>query len=198
MGDVADEVFGSYRGFTRARTPQEFQTANVDMLLDIHYFDVLRSDRTISAAGLEARVPFADQDFLNYCMDLDPKMKMFRGSTMEKHILRIAFTGYLPDEVLWRRKEAFSDGVSSNERSWYQVIREHVSRKYEDIEQESCDMDKVKFRFPNLPPPDAETMWYRTIFERWFGKKFHPIPNYWKHPFAEKEEDPSARSLQCY
>ena len=130
VGDVADELFGSYRGFARAPSRRAFADANAAMLREIHFYDVLRSDRTISAAGLEARVPFADGDFVRFCVALDPaEHKMFgdEEGRMEKHLLREAFRGYLPDAVLWRRKEAFSDGVSAQDRSWFQVLREHVA-----------------------------------------------------------------------
>ena len=183
VGDVADEVFGSYRGFARAPSRQAFAEANTDMLQKIHYFDVLRSDRTISAAGLEARVPFADEAFVKFCMSLDPGLhKMFgdEDGRMEKHLLREAFLGYLPDSVLWRRKEAFSDGVSSHKRSWFQVIRQHVAQ----LEDKDA--------------PDAETAWYQRLFFGFFPGFKSPIPHYWVHPFGEPGEDPSARLLDCY
>ena len=190
VGDVADEVFGSYRGFVRAPSRQTFADANTAMLQEIHFYDVLRSDRTISAAGLEARVPFADEAFVKFCMQLDPGIhKMFGDGRMEKHLLREAFLGYLPDTVLWRRKEAFSDGVSPQERSWFQVIRDHVA---------AYTFDDTNAR--GLPAaPDAETAWYQRLFKGFFPHEgFDPIPHYWTHPFGTPGEDPSARLLDCY
>ena len=93
-GDVSDEIFGSYRGFTKASSNSEFKNANDNMLKNIHYFDVLRSDRSISGAGLEARVPFADKKFLSYVMSINPEYKMFNENVIEKKILREAFTIY--------------------------------------------------------------------------------------------------------
>jgi len=112
-GDVSDEIFGSYRGFCKAPSNDKFQTANVDMLSNIHYFDVLRSDRSISGAGLEGRVPFGGKDLIEYVMTINPEFKQFDKEKIEKYILRKGFEEYLPADVLWRRKEAFSDGVSS-------------------------------------------------------------------------------------
>lgn len=112
-GDVADEIFGSYRGFSKAPSSQKFQEANVDMLKNISYFDVLRSDRSISGAGLEARVPFGGKDFINFVMSINPEFKKFDKERIEKYILRKAFEDLLPPQLVWRRKEAFSDGVST-------------------------------------------------------------------------------------
>jgi len=111
-GDVADELMGSYRGFCLAPDSDSFKRENVKMLKNIHFFDVLRSDKTISSAGLEARVPFGGRDFMEYSMSLHPKHKMFDKEIIEKNLLRKAMADLLPPELLWRRKEAFSDGVS--------------------------------------------------------------------------------------
>ena len=118
-GDMSDEIFGSYRGFCNAKTDCEFEVANERMVSDVRFFDLLRSDKSISGCGLEARVPFADKKFLEYVMRIHPKNKRFNtGSYIEKSILRCAFDALdetqaiLPSDVLWRKKEAFSDGVS--------------------------------------------------------------------------------------
>ena len=108
-GDVSDEIFGSYRGFTDAPGEEEFFEANKKMIQNIHFFDGLRSDKTISSAGLEARVPFADKEFVNYVMSLPPRFKTFNDEKIEKNILRKAFEkdNLLPRDALFRRKEAF-------------------------------------------------------------------------------------------
>jgi asparagine synthase (glutamine-hydrolysing) len=118
-GDMSDEIFGSYRGFCNAKTDCEFEVANERMVSDVRFFDLLRSDKSISGCGLEARVPFADKKLVEYVMRVDPNHKRFNtGSYIEKSILRCAFDALdetqtiLPSEVLWRKKEAFSDGVS--------------------------------------------------------------------------------------
>ncbi len=119
-GDMSDEIFGSYRGFCNAKLDSEFEVENERMVSDVRFFDLLRSDKSISGCGLEARVPFADKAFLEYVMRIAPTHKRFNtGSYIEKSILRCAFdeldeaNALLPTDVLWRRKEAFSDGVSA-------------------------------------------------------------------------------------
>ena len=132
---MSDEIFGSYRGFMKAQSEEDFFAENVRMVRDVCYFDLLRSDKSISGAGLEARVPFADKKFLQYVMSIPARYKMFNDDTqIEKYIFRKAFQGLLPDDILWRRKEAFSDGVSGHTRSWFQIIREHVDKKITDEE----------------------------------------------------------------
>ena len=198
VGDVSDEIFASYRGFCKAPDSDSFFKANYDMLFDIHHYDVLRSDRSISAAGLEARVPFADLDVLRFVMSLPPSVKQFDSKKMEKLLLREAFEGYLPSELLYRRKEAFSDGVSSEKRDWFTIIREKVSTMYttEDLAQKNKQLP------PGVPlVPDIESLWYRELYDKHFG---NCMPNplgksgYWRHPFCGKDTDPSARLLDCY
>lgn len=193
-GDLSDEIFGSYRGFMKAPTSEQFLEENIKMLKNVHYFDVLRSDKSISGAGLEARVPFADKAFVDYVMSLDPTLKMFNNSDrMEKYVLRKAFDGELPDELLWRRKEAFSDGVSGMERSWFQIIQEHVDKIIPDDQFEMrCA------RYKHNPPTDKESLWYREIFEKHYPNREKTIPFMWKHPFNDPTADPSARLLDCY
>lgn len=191
-GDVSDEIFGSYRGFMNASDNKDFLEENIRMITDIRYFDVLRSDKSISGAGLEARVPFADKKFVNYVMSIHPKHKMFSDEKMEKYILRKAFDGYLPDELLWRRKEAFSDGVSSYQRSWFDIIKEYVDKLYSDEEYE-----ELKEKYSYNKPYDKESLFYREIFEKYYPNRAETVPYYWKHPFST-EIDPSARLLKCY
>ena len=191
-GDVSDEIFASYRGFMCTNNEEAFFEENIRMITDIRYFDVLRSDKSISGAGLEARVPFADKKFIEYIMSLHPKYKMFSDEKMEKYILRKAFDGYLPDELLWRRKEAFSDGVSSYQRSWFDIIKEHVDKYYTEEE-----FDEISRKYTHNKPYDKESLYYREIFEKYYPNKSNTIPYYWKHPFTT-EQDPSARLLACY
>ena len=188
-GDVSDEIFGSYRGFMNAPDDESFLEANIKMLKDICYFDVLRSDRSISGAGLEARVPFGDKYLVNYVMSLPPKYKTFGKDKIEKYYLRKAFEGYLPHDLLYRKKEAFSDGVSSLERNWFDIIKEYVDK----IIPDNIDFAKG---FNGPQPYDKESYWYRTIYDEHF-KNIVLIPYYWKHPFCN-QLDPSARLLKCY
>ena len=193
-GDLSDEIFGSYRGFMKAPSSEEFLKENIKMLKNVHYFDVLRSDKSISGAGLEARVPFADKKFVNYIMSLDPTLKMFNNKDrMEKYILRKAFDGELPDELLWRRKEAFSDGVSGMDRSWFQIIQEYVDKLIPDDQ-----FEERKAKYTHNPPTDKESLWYREVFEKHYPNREKTIPFMWKHPFNDPGADPSARLLDCY
>jgi len=191
-GDVSDGIFGSYRGFCLAPNSTEFRRENIKMLEMIHYFDVLRSDKTISSAGLEARVPFAGKDLIEFVMSLHPKFKTFDAERMEKYILRKAFEDFLPSELIWRRKEAFSDGVSGLERSWFEIIQEFTDSLYTNEEYEE---KRLKYEY-NMPY-DKESLYYREIFEKFYPGREKNIPYFWRHPFTT-EKDPSARKLECY
>ncbi len=164
------------------------------MLKNIHYFDVLRSEKSMAGAGLEARVPFADLDFVNYIMSLNPKLKIFDDIKIEKDILRNAFknSNLLPDELLFRRKEAFSDGVSSYQRSWFEIIQEFVDKHVNDNE-----MINLQDKYPHNTPYDKESLYYRKIFDTYYPKQQHIVPYIWKQPFSTNK-DPSARLLECY
>jgi asparagine synthase (glutamine-hydrolysing) len=191
-GDVSDEIFGSYRGFQKAENPSDFFYENVKMLKMIRYFDVLRSDKSISGASLEARVPFGDVKFVNLIMSIPPEFKMFNDIIMEKQILRDAFKGILPDELLYRRKEAFSDGLSKVERSWFEIIQEFTNTKITDEE-----FNAMKGLYHINQPYDKESLYYRIIFDKFYPGRDKTIPYYWKHPFTT-EIDPSARKLDNY
>ena len=197
-GDMSDEIFGSYRGFTKAPSDHAFARENARMVRDVRCFDLLRSDKSISGAGLEARVPFADKAFLELVMSLPPWMKRFGDGAehaVEKHLLRRAFEGLLPEDVMWRRKEAFSDGVSGHDRTWVQIIQEHVDKRVSSTEF-SIANDLHKFK--HNAPYDKESYYYRTVFERHFpGRgRAETIPYFWRHPFCEGTLDPSARLLK--
>jgi asparagine synthase (glutamine-hydrolysing) len=191
-GDVSDEIFASYRGFSGDHNDNDFYVENVKMLNNIQYFDILRSDKSISGAGLEARVPFADKDFIDYVMKLPPSLKKFNKDRMEKYLFRKAFEDYMPHDILWRRKEAFSDGVSSTERSWFQIIKEFVDKKYSDEEYEV-----LRKKYTLNMPYDKESLFYREIFEKYYPNKADLIPYFWRHPFST-QLDPSARLLESY
>lgn len=185
-GDVSDEIFGSYRGFYYAPNDIEFYSENVKMLENIQYFDILRSDKSISGAGLEARVPFSDTDFLTYCMQIEPKHKRFSKTKIEKYLFRKAFEHMLPSELAWRVKTAFSDGVSNAEKPWYEIIKEFMETKYSDEEYEL-----KKNNYVHNMPYDKESLYYREIYEKYYPNSAHTIPYFWKQPFMI-DEDPSA------
>jgi asparagine synthase (glutamine-hydrolysing) len=156
------------------------------MLEKICYFDVLRSDKSISGAGLEARVPFSDKDFLKYCMSINPNHKRFNKEKMEKYLFRKAFEHLLPKELAWRVKTAFSDGVSNEEKPWYEIIKDYMDTKYSNEEYE-----KLRLKYRHNQPYDKESLYYREIFEKFYPNMAHTIPYFWKQPFM-KEDDPSA------
>lgn len=188
-GDVADELLGGYRGFGLATGIHAFDEANVRMMENVHRFDVLRCEKSFAGHGLEGRVPFADVDLVEFAMSVPPEYKMWGGASgrIEKDLLRRAFDGWLPPDLLWRRKEAFSDGVSAETRSWFHVI------------QEALGDDVATTPTPHrahAPPYDAESRHYRELYEGLYGS-VEAIPYLWKHPFCEVV-DPSARCLHNY
>ena len=133
-GEGSDELCQGYIYFHKAPTPQEGHDESQRLLKDLYFYDVLRSDRTTAAHGLEVRVPFLDKYFTSYYLSLPPKDRQPQGG-VEKHLLRSAFsgTGLLPDKILWRPKEAFSDGVSSKEKSWFSLLQDHVENKVTNL-----------------------------------------------------------------
>ena len=198
VGDMSDEIFGSYRGLGNANSAHEFMAANKQLVDDVHFFDVLRSDKTISSAGLEARVPFSDKKLVTFVMSLDPRYKMFgKNGMIEKQILREAFEGYLPYEALYRKKEAFSDGVSQLKRSLFEIIREYIDTVMSDEEYKDAFLKYEESDLPeNQKPYDKESLYYRKVYEEFFGDTI-TIPYYWKQP-CSNIMDPSARLLKNY
>lgn len=196
LGDVSDEVWASYRSYGLCKDEKIFYKENVKMLKNIQYFDVLRSDKSISTHGLEARVPFGDVDFVKYVMSIPPKYKMFDKEKIEKYLLRKAFDGdehrVICKEVLYRAKEAMSDGISHKDKSWFEMIQEYVDKIYTNEEYEE---KRLKYKF-NMPY-DKESLFYREIFEKHYPNQGHSIPMYWRHVFS-KNIDPSARLLENY
>ena len=191
-GDGSDEQSGYYY-LRNAPNEDDFQQECMKLLREIHYFDVLRSDRSVSSQwSLEARTPFLDKEFVKFYMTIDPKLKMYSENKIEKYLLRKAFesTNIIPKEVLWRPKEAFSDGCSSENRSWHKIIQEHVE---ELITDEEFYLNKDFFTFN--PPKTKESYWYRKLFEGYYPHKSNVIPHFWL-PNWSSEIDPSARELK--
>ena len=192
-GDGSDEIFGSYMYFYNAPNKFEFEKECQRLLKDIHYFDVLRSDRSISSHGLEPRTPFLDRQFTQVATSISTHLRRpVKGEQCEKFILRTAFDDgeTLPSEVLWRKKEAFSDGVSGLEKSWYEIIQEKV-------EVPSDWKEKAK-EYKHLPPTTPEQFYYRTIFEQHYKSHHNVIPYFWMPKWCEGATDPSARTLKVY
>lgn len=202
-GDGSDEIFGSYLYFYKAPNDHEFERETQRLLDEIHYFDVLRSDRSISSHGLEPRTPFLDKSFVATAMSVPTKWRRpgTRHGDMEpiceKWILRRAFmdSGLLPPEVLWRRKEAFSDGVSGPVKSWYEEIQERVATLVPDNWR---TVAQEKYNKPaKLQPHTAEAFYYRSLFDSFYGTGFSKqvIPHFWMPRWIEGATDPSARTL---
>ena len=192
-GDGSDEQSG-YKYLRNAPNYNEFQEECLKLLTEIQYFDVLRSDRSVSSRwSLEARTPFLDKEFVDFYMGIDPILKMYNSKNKlpEKYMLRKSFENMniIPDEVLWRPKEAFSDGCSSETRSWHKVIQEHVDKIISD-EEFINNKDKYKINTPVL----KESYWYRKLFNEYYPNKDNVIPHFWL-PKWSKVNDPSAREL---
>lgn len=194
-GDGSDEVCGGYVYMKNAPSPTAFQSECERLVAEIHRFDVLRSDRSISSNGLEARTPFLDKEFVRYYLSIPAELKMFDGAIrLEKYLLRQAFDGLnlLPKDVLWRRKCAFSDGVSSQENSWHRVLQNFVDSQISDTEFEM----KAK-TYMHCTPVLKESFYYRKVYESFFGNHDELIPHFWM-PRWVKTADPSARELSGY
>jgi asparagine synthase (glutamine-hydrolysing) len=186
-GDVADELLGGYRGFGLTTDPAAFDTHNVRMMRDIHRFDVLRCEKSFAGHGLEGRVPFADRDVVDLVMSAPVAYKMWDGvSRIEKDCLRRAFERDLPTALTWRRKEAFSDGVSKKTNSWFEIIQRHVASLPRMSE----------ITVSHAQPYDGESTYYRRIFDDLYSAP-SCIPYLWKQPFCDAH-DPSARCLDNY
>eukprot|EP00547_Thalassionema_nitzschioides_P000454 CAMPEP_0194204390 /NCGR_PEP_ID=MMETSP0156-20130528/3921_1 /TAXON_ID=33649 /ORGANISM="Thalassionema nitzschioides, Strain L26-B" /LENGTH=623 /DNA_ID=CAMNT_0038930387 /DNA_START=153 /DNA_END=2024 /DNA_ORIENTATION=- len=163
-GEGADEVFGGYLYFHKAPNAEEFMDETVEKLDRLHMYDCLRCNKAMSAWGVEPRVPFLDRDFLNVAMALDPNEKMIKDGRIEKWAMRKAFDTpddpYLPDDILWRQKEQFSDGVGYG---WVDSLRDAAEAEVTDAMFRSA-----KDRFPYGTPTTKEGYRYRMIFEEFY------------------------------
>ena len=159
-GEGADEIFGGYLYFHKAPSAQAFHEETVRKLSKLHLYDCLRANKSLSAWGVEGRVPFLDKEFLDVAMRTNPKAKMCPGQTMEKKIVREAFADLLPAEVAWRQKEQFSDGVGY---SWIDTLKQMTAEAVTDEQ-----MAHAAERFPINPPKNKEEYYYRSIFAEHF------------------------------
>lgn len=162
-GEGADEVFGGYLYFHKAPTPRAFHEETVRKLSRLHQYDCLRANKSLAAWGVEGRVPFLDKEFLDVAMRLNPKAKMCPGRQIEKRVLREAFADLLPDEVAWRQKEQFSDGVGY---SWIDTLRGMAETAVTDSQ-----MSRAAERFAVNPPRSKEEYMYREMFESHFPSR---------------------------
>lgn len=159
-GEGADEVFGGYLYFHKAPDAKAFHEETVRKLSKLYLYDCLRANKSLSAWGVEGRVPFLDKEFLDVAMRTNPKAKMCPGKTIEKKIVREAFADILPESVAWRQKEQFSDGVGY---SWIDTLKEITSKAVTDEQ-----MAHAAERFPINTPMNKEEYYYRSIFEEYF------------------------------
>ncbi len=163
-GEGADEIFGGYLYFHKAPHPRAFHEELVRKLHLLHLYDCLRANKSMAAWGIEARVPFLDTRFLDVAMSIPARHKMVTPGGIEKKILREAFRGALPDEILWRQKEQFSDGVGY---SWIDSLKAHAEARVTDRE-----LAEAGERFPVGTPLTKESYVYRAIFDELF-----PLPS---------------------
>ena len=159
-GEGADEIFGGYLYFHKAPSAEAFHEETVRKLSKLHQYDCLRANKSLSAWGVEGRVPFLDKEFLDIAMRTNPAAKMCQGKTVEKRIVREAFADMLPQEVAWRQKEQFSDGVGY---SWIDTLKAVTSAAVSDDQ-----MAHAAERFPVNPPRNKEEYYYRSIFAEHF------------------------------
>lgn len=199
-GEGADEVFGGYLYFHKAPSAREFHEETIRKLDALHCYDCLRANKSMMAWGVEPRVPFLDVEFLEVAMGMDALAKMAGDGRMEKSILREAFQGYLPDSILWRQKEQFSDGVGYG---WIDGLKAYAASQVSDR-----DFAEAEGRFPINPPQTKEAYFYRVLFEQHFpgaacaqtvpgGKSIacsSPAAIAWDAKFAAAA-DPSGRAV---
>eukprot|EP00922_Rhytidocystis_sp_ex-Travisia-forbesii_P033486 GHVS01049747.1.p2 GENE.GHVS01049747.1~~GHVS01049747.1.p2 ORF type:complete len:249 (-),score=28.64 GHVS01049747.1:746-1492(-) len=161
-GEGADEIFGGYLYFHKAPNKEEFHRETQRKLHALHQYDVLRANKSTMAFGVEARVPFLDKEFLDVAMTVDPQEKMcIPGERIEKWMLRAAFDGYIPKDILWRQKEQFSDGVGYG---WIDGIKEHANATVSDVQ-----MSRAALLFPFNTPTTKEAYLFRCYFSEHFG-----------------------------
>ena len=187
-GDGSDEICGGYLYMNKCPDNIEFDKETIRLLSEIYLFDVQRSDRSISSNGLEPRTPFLDKHFVNTYLSIPIEHR--RHQTIEKFMLREAFSGthLLPDEIIWRKKEAFSDGVSNHGRSLFQIIQEYVFDHYNMIDDNLLE---------NYELIDLEKKYYLDLFLKYYPNQANILPHYWM-PKYSNTNDPSARTLEHY
>jgi len=203
-GDGSDELTGGYLYFHRCPDDLEFDRECRRLLKNIHLFDVLRSDRCMAAHGLESRTPFLDRAFTQYYLSIPPSLRRSKKKNMGKWLLRRAFEGYynktgsllLPPSILWRRKEAFSDGVTGTSRSLYQILQEHCNCLSLQDEEDHPDQDQDQKRVRETET--NEQKYYKRLFQAYFPEAGHTIvPFYWMPRYVDAT-DASARTLALY
>jgi asparagine synthase (glutamine-hydrolysing) len=172
-GEGSDEISGSYLYFHNAPDDKSFFNESKRLLLSLYKYDILRADKCVSGGSLELRVPFLDKIFVKKYMSVHPKYKLYNG--IEKYILRRSFEDLLPKEIIWRTKEAFSDGISKLDNSWYQILNKFLLKKNTN-----------------------EQDYYKYIYDSFFPNHLYLIPYYWMPKWNNNVSCPSARELDIY
>ena len=196
-GDGSDELTGGYMYFHNCPSDIEFDHECKRLLTNLQYYDVLRSDRCISCHGLESRTPFLDRTFVHEYLSIPMSIRNHNNNkNMEKHLLRksidVMDPSLLPPSVLWRPKEAFSDGVSSRENSWFEIIQSKLHSVYTED-----DFLEKSSQYTLNPPTTKEQLYYREIFESYYKGRGNVIPAFWM-PRYSIATDSSARKLDIY
>ena len=200
-GEGADEIFGGYLYFHKAPSAQAFHEETLRKISKLHLYDCLRANKSLAAWGVEGRVPFLDKEFLDVAMRINPQAKMCPGNEMEKKIVREAFSDSLPQDIVWRQKEQFSDGVGY---SWIDTLKSITAKAISDEQ-----MAHAAEKFPINTPLNKEEYYYRTIFEEHFPSKSAAmsVPNVpsiacstaealaWDDAF-KNQNDPSGRAIK--
>ncbi|XWV25204.1 glutamine-dependent asparagine synthetase [Tupanvirus deep ocean] len=191
-GEGSDEIHGSYRYFRDAPDVFRFHAETIRLLEELYLFDNKRTDRTMAGNGLEVRVPFLDFEYVEFITRINPYLLMYSTDFMEKQIVRDSFKGYLPNEILYRSKEAFSDAVSNSDTNWAATIQMIANK-------EISDSDLVDNEFVINRPRTKDALYFRRIFNNIYPGRDNVLPHYWLPRFQKEEVlDPSARVLKCY
>ncbi|XP_073438177.1 asparagine synthetase [glutamine-hydrolyzing]-like [Dendrobates tinctorius] len=192
-GEGSDELTQGYIYFHKAPSEEEAAEDSERLLRELYLFDVLRADRTTAAHGLELRVPFLDHRFTSYYLSLPPELRVPKNG-VEKYLLREAFesSDLIPKDILWRPKEAFSDGLSSTKKSWFSILQDHIEQQVDDTM-----LEKSAEKFPFNSPKTKEGYFYRQIFEKYYPGRADWLTHYWM-PRWIHATDPSARTLTHY
>ncbi|KAI8403492.1 hypothetical protein FOFC_16931 [Fusarium oxysporum] len=196
-GEGSDEIFGGYLYFHAAPDKEAFHEETVRRVKNLHLADCLRANKSTSAWGLEARVPFLDKEFLETSMNIDPQEKMITKDRLEKYIIRKAFDTsdepdeqpYLPDNILWRQKEQFSDGVGYG---WIDALKDNAEKQVTDEM-----MKNPKPEWGNDIPDTKEAYWYRCMFDEHFPPHCASTVMRWT-PTWSKQTDPSGRAISTH
>jgi asparagine synthase (glutamine-hydrolysing) len=194
-GEGSDELFCGYQYSKLAPSLQELEKDSKKLLSELYMFDNLRVDRTTAAFGLEVRIPFLDPLLVNYVLGLPTEYRSCNPKLMEKTLLRYSFKNdkILPNEILYRHKEAFSDAVSSTKESWYLTL----TKKYIEPLISDSELLNAKNKYPFNTPNTKEALYYRNIFTEFYPNRSNIISHIWL-PNWTNTNDPSATVLECH